>query len=64
MTQHRYEENRYEVRGYYFEEGNDMMMDFVYITPFCPTPYAAKMFALGKLKDYQVSIERVTRIIE
>lgn len=55
---------RYEVRGFYFEEGNDMMVDFVYITPFCPNSYAAKMFTLGKLKDYQVSIEHITRIIE
>lgn len=55
---------RYEVRGFYSEEGNDMMVDFVYITPFCPNSYAAKMFTLGKLKDYQVSIEHITRIIE
>lgn len=54
---------RYEVRGFYFEEGNDMMVDFVYITPFCPNSHVAKMFILGKLKDYQVSIERITRII-
>lgn len=54
---------RYEIRGFYFEEGNDMMVDFVYITPFCPNSYAAKRFILGKLKDYQVSIERITRII-
>ena len=60
MTQY-----RYEVRGYYFEKesGTDMKVDFVCFTPPCPNSYAAKMFILGKLKDYQVSIERITRII-
>lgn len=61
MTQY-----RYEVRGYYFEKesGTDMKVDFVCFTPICPNSYSAKLYVMGKLKEYQISIQSVTRVIE
>lgn len=57
---------RYEVRGYYFEKENgmDVKVDFVCITPPCPNSYVAKLYVMGKLKEYQTSIYIVTRVIE
>lgn len=57
---------RYEVRGYYFEKesGADMKVDFVCFTPPCPNSYSAKLCVMGKLKEYQVFVRSVTRVIE
>ena len=61
MTQY-----RYEVRGYYFEKENgmDMKVDFVCITPPCYNSYGAKLYVRGKLEEYQTFIYIVTRVIE
>ena len=61
MTQY-----RYEVRGYYFEKESetDMKVDFVCFTPSCPNSYSAKLYVIGKLKEYQVFVWSVTRVIE
>ena len=61
MTQY-----RYEVRGYYFEKenGTNMKVDFVCLTPPCPTSYAAKLYVMGKLKEYQIFVQSITRVIE
>lgn len=61
MTQH-----RYEVRGYYFEKesGTDMEVNFVCFTPPCPNSYAAKLYVMGKLKEYQIFVQNITRVIE
>ena len=61
MTQY-----RYEVRGYYFEKENDtnMKVDFVCLTPPCPTSYAAGLYVMGKLKEYQIFVQSITRVIE
>lgn len=57
---------RYEVRGYYFEKegGTDMKVDFVYFTPLCPNSYGAKLYTIGKLKECQIFIQSITRMIE
>lgn len=60
---------RYEVRGYYFEkengtDGTKIEVDFVCLTPLCPNSYSAKLYVIGKLKEYQISIQSVTRVIE
>ena len=61
MTQY-----RYEVRGYYFEKenGTNMKVDFVCLTPPCPTSYAAKLYVMGKLKEYQIFVQSITRVID
>ena len=61
MTQY-----RYEVRGYYFEKenGTNMKVDFVCLTPPCPTSYAAKLYVMGKLKEYQILVQSITRVID
>ena len=61
MTQY-----RYEVRGYYFEKenGTNMKVDFVCLTPPCPTSYAAGLYVMGKLKEYQIFVQSITRVIE
>lgn len=61
MTQY-----RYEVRGYYFEKenGTNMEVDFVCLTPPCPTSYAAGLYVMGKLKEYQIFVQSITRVIE
>lgn len=57
---------RYEVRGYYFEKesGTDMKVDFVCFTPPCLNSYTAKLYVMGKLKEYQIFVLGVTRVIE
>lgn len=57
---------RYEVRGYYFEKesGTDMKVDFVCFTPPCPNSYGAKLYVMGKLKEYQIFVQSITRVIE
>ena len=49
---------RYEVRGHYFEKesGTDMKVDFVCFTPPCPNSYTAKLYVMGKLKEYQIFV--------
>ena len=61
MTQY-----RYEVHGYYFEKesGTDMKVDFVCFTPPCPSSYSAKLYVMGKLKEYQIFVQSITRVIE
>lgn len=61
MTQY-----RYEVRGYYFEQENraDTEVNFVCFTPPCPNSYEAKLYVMGKLKEYQIFIQSTTRVIE
>lgn len=57
---------RYEVRGYYFEKesGMDMEGNFVCFMPPCPNSYAAKLYVTGKLKEYQIFVQSVTRVID
>lgn len=57
---------KYEVRGYYFEKenGTDMKVDFVCFTPLCPNSYTAKLYVMGKMKEYQVFVWSATRVIE
>lgn len=57
---------RYEVRGYYFEKenGTDMEVDFVCFTPPCLNSYAAKLYVMGKLKEYQIFVQSITRVID
>lgn len=59
MTQY-----RYEVRGYYYEKESDTTVDFVCFTPLCPTAYGAKLYAMGKLKEYTIFVQSITRVIE
>lgn len=59
MTQY-----RYEVRGYYFEKESDAVVDFVCFTPQCITPYGAKLYVMGKMKEYTIFVQSVTRVIE
>lgn len=57
---------RYEVRGYYFEKENgaDMKVDFVCVTPPCSNSYVAKLYVIGKLKENQIFVWSATRVIE
>ena len=61
MTQY-----KYEVRGYYFEKesGTDMKVDFVCFTPPRLSFYSAKQYVMGKLKEYQIFVQSITRVIE
>lgn len=61
MTQY-----RYEVRGYYFEKESDtdMEVNFVCFTPPCPNSYGAKLYIMGKLKEYEIVIKSIARVIE
>ena len=60
MTQY-----RYEVRGYYFEKnGTNMKVDFVCFTPPCLNSYVAKLYVMGKLKEYEIFVQSITRVIE
>ena len=61
MTQY-----RYEVRGFYFEKesGTDMKVNFVCFTPPCPNSYGAKLYTKGKLKEYDIFVQSITRVIE
>ena len=64
MTQY-----RYEVRGYNFEkengtDGTKIEVDFVCLTPPCPTSYAAGLYVMGKLKEYNIFVQSITRVIE
>ena len=57
---------KYEVRGYYFEKesGQDMKVDFVCFTLPCPNSYVAKLYVIGKLKEHEIVIKSIARVIE
>lgn len=60
---------RYEVRGYYFEkengtDGTKIEVDFVCLTPPCPNSYSAGLYVMGKLKEYNIFVQNITRVIE
>lgn len=57
---------KYEIRGYYFkkESDADMEVDFVCFTPPCPNSYVAKLYVMGRLKEYQIFVQSITRVIE
>ena len=57
---------RYEVRGYYFEKesGTDMKVDFVCFTPHCPSSYSAKLYVMGKLKEHEIFVLSITKVID
>lgn len=61
MTQH-----TYKVLGHYFEKENDTnsKVDFVFFIPHCPSSYSAKLYVMDKLKEYQIFVQGVTRVID
>lgn len=57
---------RYEVRGFFVEsnEKNHNRIDFVTATPLCENEYQAKLYVTGKLKQNNIYITSIVRIID